>query len=113
MKVDPSVKAYLNSLEPVLLSKINELRTYILNLDDRITEYSGYGIIGYKYNKSFFYIGGAKKHIGIYGPIALIIEKYRSELKSYDVSKGTIRLPLDQPLPLDLIKNIALTALGI
>lgn len=47
-----------------------------------------------------------QKHIGLYpGPEA--VEVFAEQLKDYHTSKGSIRLPLDQPLPLELIAQIA------
>ena len=47
-----------------------------------------------------------KKHIGIYpGPEA--VEEFGAQLKGYKTSKGTIQLPYDKELPLDVIRNIA------
>ena len=48
----------------------------------------------------------SQKHIGLYpGPEA--VEVFAPQLQPYSTSKGTIRLPLNQPLPLDLIAEIA------
>lgn len=47
-----------------------------------------------------------KKHIGLYpGPKA--IEVFSDHLKAYKTSKGAIQFPYDQPLPLELIAQIA------
>lgn len=47
-----------------------------------------------------------KKHIGLYpGPDA--VAHFAQALSPYKCSKGAIRLPLDQPLPLELIADIA------
>ena len=35
-----------------------------------------------------------------------VIEKFRSELARFEVSKGTIRFPIDKPLPALLLKKI-------
>lgn len=49
---------------------------------------------------------GFQKHIGLYpGPEA--VETFAERLKGYKTSKGTIQLPYDKPLPLDLIGDIA------
>ena len=47
-----------------------------------------------------------KKHIGLYpGPEA--VEAFAAKLTQYHTSKGAIQLPYDQPLPLELIAEIA------
>jgi uncharacterized protein YdhG (YjbR/CyaY superfamily) len=35
-----------------------------------------------------------------------VIETFRSELKAYETSKGTIRFPVDKPLPAALVKKL-------
>ena len=48
----------------------------------------------------------SQKHIGLYpGPEA--VEAFADRLASFPTSKGTIRLPLNQPMPLELIADIA------
>ena len=48
----------------------------------------------------------SQKHIGLYpGPEA--VEAFADRLEGYPTSKGTIRLPLNQPIPLELIADIA------
>lgn len=45
-------------------------------------------------------------HIGLYpGPEA--VEAFAQELSEYETSKGTVRLPLERPLPLDTVAAIA------
>lgn len=47
-----------------------------------------------------------KKHIGLYpGPVA--VEAFTDRLQGYKTSKGAIQLPFNKPLPLDLIREIA------
>ena len=35
-----------------------------------------------------------------------VIEEHADELKSYDLSKGTIRFRIDKPLPAALVKKL-------
>lgn len=46
-----------------------------------------------------------KKHIGFY-PTSSGIQAFKKELSIYKSSKGTVRFPLDKPLPLALISKI-------
>lgn len=47
-----------------------------------------------------------KKHIGLYpGPEA--VEAFADRLDGYKTSKGTIQLPYEKPMPLELIAEIA------
>ena len=46
-----------------------------------------------------------KKHIGLY-PAPTGIEKFQNELAVYQGGKGSVRFPLDKPIPFDLISDI-------
>jgi uncharacterized protein YdhG (YjbR/CyaY superfamily) len=47
-----------------------------------------------------------KNHVSLF-PTPSAIKKFSKELSKYEVSKGTIKFPLDQKLPLALIAKIA------
>ena len=51
------------------------------------------------------YFAAYKKHIGLY-PAPRGIEKFKKELSVYQGGKGTVRFPLDKPIPFGLIKRI-------
>ncbi|MGD0876659.1 MAG: DUF1801 domain-containing protein [Anaerolineales bacterium] len=51
------------------------------------------------------YFAGWKDHIGLY-PIPSGIQAFKQELSEYETSKGSIKFPLDKPIPLDLISRI-------
>lgn len=46
-----------------------------------------------------------KKHIGFY-PAPSGIERFKDELSAYEGAKGSVRFPLDKPIPCDLIGRI-------
>jgi uncharacterized protein YdhG (YjbR/CyaY superfamily) len=45
------------------------------------------------------------KHCSLF-PTAAIIEEFKNALKRYEISKGTIQLPLNKPLPAGLVKKM-------
>ena len=47
-----------------------------------------------------------KNHIGLYAGTEAVVE-FGGPLEGYKTSKGTIQLPYDKPLPLELIAEIA------
>ena len=47
-----------------------------------------------------------KNHIGLYAGTEAVVE-FEERLEEYKTSKGSIRLPYDKPLPLELIGEIA------
>jgi uncharacterized protein YdhG (YjbR/CyaY superfamily) len=53
------------------------------------------------------YFAGWKRHYSLYPATAPLVAAFREELAPYELSKGTIRFPLSQPVPLKLIERIA------
>lgn len=54
---------------------------------------------------SLVHFAGYKNHIGFY-PTPSGIEKFKKELSAYESAKGSVKFPLDQPIPYDLISQI-------
>jgi uncharacterized protein YdhG (YjbR/CyaY superfamily) len=46
-----------------------------------------------------------KKHIGLY-PVPIGNGEFNEELSVYKAGKGTLRFPLDQPIPFNLVSKI-------
>jgi len=59
----------------------------------------------FKLNGNLVHFAGYKNHIGFY-PTPSGIEAFRDELAPYELSKGTIKFPLDRPIPFDLVRKI-------
>ena len=51
------------------------------------------------------YFAAFKNHIGFF-PTASGVAAFKKELSGYETSKGTIRFPLDKPIPFDLVRKI-------
>jgi uncharacterized protein YdhG (YjbR/CyaY superfamily) len=46
-----------------------------------------------------------KNHIGFY-PTSTGIEKFKNELSAFEGAKGSVKFPLDKPIPFDLVSKI-------
>jgi uncharacterized protein YdhG (YjbR/CyaY superfamily) len=68
-----------------------------------------YGIPTFKGSKNIIHFGGFKKHIGIY-PGPAVIAQLADELTTYTSTKGAIQFPLDQKLPIALLRKIVKAA---
>jgi uncharacterized protein YdhG (YjbR/CyaY superfamily) len=53
------------------------------------------------------YFAGWKQHYSLYPAGARLVAAFKDDLAPYEVSKGTIRFPLSQPVPAKLIERIA------
>jgi len=47
-----------------------------------------------------------RKHCSLFLATSSLLEKFKNELSRYQTSKGTIRFPIDKPLPASLVKKI-------
>ena len=56
--------------------------------------------------RNLIHFAANKKHIGLY-PGDEAVAAFADRLEAFDTSKGTIRLPHAEPLPLGLIEDIA------
>lgn len=57
------------------------------------------------FNGNLVHFAAFERHIGFY-PAPSGITTFQQELKIYKTSKGAVQFPIDQPLPLKLIKKI-------
>ena len=71
------------------------------------TEAIRYGLPTFVLEGNLAHFGGFRNHIGFY-PTPSGIEAFRGELAGYATAKGSVRFPLDRPIPYDLIGRIVL-----
>jgi uncharacterized protein YdhG (YjbR/CyaY superfamily) len=84
---------------------LKALRKAIRDVAPQAEEAISYQIPTYKLNGNLVHFAAFKDHISFF-PTSLGVEAFKEKLKSYKTSKGTIRFPLDEPIPFDLIKEI-------
>jgi uncharacterized protein YdhG (YjbR/CyaY superfamily) len=53
------------------------------------------------------FFGGWKEHFSLYPAADAIVKAFKKELAGYKISKGTIRFPFSDGVPVDLIERIA------
>ena len=100
-----TVDDYLKPFPPEVRNTLEQLRQTIKTAAPKAEELISYMMPAYKQNGALVYFGGYKTHIGFY-PTSKGIEAFRKELSAYEGSKGTVRFPIDKPLPLGLISKI-------
>lgn len=85
---------------------LQKIRSLIKNLAPGAIEAMAYGIPTFKLNgKNLVHFAALKSHIGFY-PTPSAIEHFMEDLKPYELSKGTVKFPLDKPIPYDLIERM-------
>lgn len=102
-----TVSSYLKAEPKALQPALKRLRETILEAVPKLEEKISYGMPTFKHKgKNMIHFAAYKTHIGLYpGPIA--IRAFAKELAKYETAKGTIRFPLEKPLPYLLIARIA------
>ena len=105
MKTYKTVDEYIEGFEPDIQKKLYAIRAEVLRSAPDSQERISYGMPSVYLNGSLVYYAAFKNHIGFF-PTAAGVEAFREELQGFHVSKGTIRIPLNAPLPLELIGRI-------
>jgi uncharacterized protein YdhG (YjbR/CyaY superfamily) len=112
MAMDLSIKTiddYISRYPKDVQAKLQSLREAIQKVAPEATEKISYGLATFVLRGNLVHFGAYDTHIGFYpgsGPVA----EFADELKPYETSKGTVRFPLDQPLPLELITRMTNSA---
>jgi uncharacterized protein YdhG (YjbR/CyaY superfamily) len=65
-----------------------------------------YRIPTFKYKGSLVAFAAFSRHCSFFPMSYAVIGAFKSDLKPFEVSKGTIRYPLDKPLPAALVKKM-------
>ena len=102
--VSEYIAAQPRAVQPILRKVRAAIRKAVPKAEEMIT----YQIPTYKLDgERVVYFAGWAKHYSIYPAIGQVAVALREELEPYKVTKGTIRFPLDQPVPVGLIGRIA------
>jgi len=102
-----SIDQYIASFPRDVQAVLQQVRRAIKEAAPEAEEIISYNMPAFKLNGNLVWFGASKNHIGFY-PRESAIEEFLDKLSGYEVSKvqGTVKFPLDEPIPLDLIKEI-------
>lgn len=107
MKSYKTIDEYIANFPPEVQEKLQQMRQTIAAAAPEAKEKISYGIPTFTLNGNLVHFGGYPTHIGFYpGPAG--VSEFKEKLSAYETSKGTIKFPLDKPLPLDLVREITL-----
>ena len=103
-----SVDDYIATKPEAVQAILERVRGTIRNAVPRAQEVISYQIPAYKLDGgTVIFFAGWKEHYSLYPASDRLVKAFKSDLAPYKVSKGTIRFPLDEPVPLKLIADIA------
>ncbi len=103
-----SVPEYIASKPKEVRVVLERVRRAIRKAIPAAEEGLSYQIPVYKLNGvAVLYFAGWKAHFSLYPASDALVAEFARELAPYERSKGTIRMPLSQPVPERLIERIA------
>lgn len=100
------VEEYINQFDGEVKVRLLQMRELVRAEVPAAIESVSYGLVGYKLNgKPLVYFGGFKNHVGFYAtPNGH--EAFKEDFSKYRQGKGSVQLPNNQPLPIELIKRV-------
>jgi len=99
------VQKYLAAQSPDARRALRKIRAVVRSTAPGAVEVFSYGIPGFRLEgRPLVWCAGWKRHVSLYPIGAKLLRP--AELERYETSKGTIRFPLDEPLPAALVKRL-------
>jgi len=105
--VPKDIDEYLAGIAEPARATLNTVRAAIRSAAPKeATEAISYGIPTFKYKGALVAFAAFSKHCSFFPMSYAVIAALKNELKPFQVSKGTIRFPLDKALPAALVKKM-------
>jgi len=99
--IDEYIAGFPHDVQEIL----EKIRITIRKAAPDAKETINYQIPTFTLNGNLVHFAAFKKHIGLY-PTPTGIEKFKRELAVYEGAKGSVKFPLDKPIPFALISRI-------
>jgi len=101
-----TVDEYISSFPEDVQKMLEEIRGMIKAAAPGAKEKISYQIAAFELNgKNLIHFAGWKKHISLY-PIPAGDEAFEKAVSKYVDGKGTLKFPLDEPMPIKLINKV-------
>ena len=101
-----SIDEYIAACPPESQKYLQTIRKTIRSLAPDAKERISYQIACFERNgKNLIHFAGWKKHVSLY-PVPAGSEAFERQIAKYVDGKGTLKFPLDEPLPVKLIERI-------
>jgi len=105
-KVKPtSIEEYIDAAPVESQDKLRQMHQCVRESATGAIESLKWGMPAYSHQKILVTYAAFKHHIGFY-PMPSAIKAFANDLKKYKTAVGSVQFPLDQKLPLALIKKI-------
>ena len=100
-----NIDDYINSHPKNIQVILNRLRETIKKAAPEAEETISYSMPAFKLHGMLVYFAMHTSHVGFY-PEPSGIEAFKKEISAYEWAKGSVKFPVDKPLPLDLVSKI-------
>ncbi len=111
--IPKTVEDYLARVPEPQRSTLQKVRTVIQSvLPEEATEVISYRMPVVKYKGMLVGYAAFTDHCSLFGMSSTLLGPMKEDLKKYSTSKGTIRFPIDKPLPAALIKKLVKAAIA-
>lgn len=101
-----TIDEYIGEFPAATRVALEEMRRLIHAAAPGAVETMSYAIPTFDLNgKHLVHFAAYAKHVGLY-PTPSAILAFRDELQPYETAKGSVRFPLDRPVPADLITRM-------
>jgi uncharacterized protein YdhG (YjbR/CyaY superfamily) len=107
MKETPDVEAYLAAVPEPGRTTLREVRAAIQSVvPAETTESICYRMPMFKYKGVLVGYAAFTNHCSLILANGSTVEAFKDELAAYETTKGTVKFPLDKPLPAALVKKL-------
>ena len=100
-----SITEYINAAPKEAQKKLREMRACIRPAAPGAKESLKWGMPAFSYRRILVTFAAFEHHIGFY-PTPSAVRAFAKDLTKFATAKGSIRFPLEKPLPLPLIRKI-------
>ena len=100
-----NIDEYIAGFPPEVQEILQKIRMTVKKAAPDAQETIKYQMPAFILNGNLVYFAAFKNHIGFFPPVAGN-EKLKNELSVYEGPKGSLKFPLDKPIPYDLIRRI-------
>jgi uncharacterized protein YdhG (YjbR/CyaY superfamily) len=100
-----NIDEYIAAFPPQVQEILEKIRNTIRKAAPAAQETIKYQMPTFTLNGNLVYFAAFKNHIGFYPPSAAN-EKFKTELTAYVGPKGSLKFPLNKPIPYTLIGRI-------
>jgi uncharacterized protein YdhG (YjbR/CyaY superfamily) len=100
-----TIDEYIQAAPKEAQEKLREMRACIRAAAPGAKEGLKWGMPAFSYRRILVTFAGFKNHIGFY-PTPSAVTAFAKELSKFSTAKGSIQFPLEEPLPLSLVRKI-------